>query len=429
MKRSIYLLLTGLGVMFLQSVALAQLPTYMCDIRSPAFVSDNVYEFDLYITRSGTIPLELANYQAGIQVNPLLVNGGTITASIVASSSGLAVAQQPVSVSFVAATNCIRLAPKAPPRELFPGSGTSVTSGTIIADGSGTKICRIRLTNSGLFGHYPLSPVWNFTVNPYNTIVSAFVGPTDQKVNTIITSPGSIGRNLSVTAFLEGPYNPSTSQMNTTIHGIVPLSQPFNTAPWNYTGTEVVTAIPADVTDWILVDLRDASSASTAFPSTSKAMRAYFLKMDGSIVDLDGVSAPNLNFTPASNLFAVVRHRHHIAVMSANGLTLGGSGYDYNFSTSLSQAYNSGAGYKEIATGVFGMVAGDADADGSIYPSDYNQWAAKYNTAGYLNSDFDMDSNVYPSDYNKWASNYNTGNPISKSLGLVTYISQVPGDN
>ncbi len=429
MKKSINLLLTGIGVLLLQSVSLAQLPAYMCDIRNPAFVSDNVYEFDLYLTRSGTVPLELANYQAAIQVNPLLINGGTVTASIVGSSSGLVSAQQPASISFVPATNCIRLAPKAPPRELFPGSGTSVTSGTVIADGSGTKICRIRLTNSGLFAHYPLSPVWSFTVNPYNTIVSAFTGTVDHKVNTIITNSENHGRYLDVTTLMEGPYSTLTSQMTTTLSGLVQLSQPYNVSPWSYAGTESVTAIPPDVVDWVLVDLRDATDPAAAVPSTSKAIRAYFLKKDGSIVDMDGVSVPGINFSPESNLFAVIRHRNHIAIMNSGGIPLTGSDYSYNFSTALTQAYNGGAGYKEITAGVFGMVAGDADADGSIYPSDYNQWAAKYNSTGYLNSDFDMDSNVYPSDYNKWASNYNKGNPIAKNQGLVTYISQVPGDN
>jgi len=123
----------------------------------------------------------------------------------------------------------------------------------------------------------------------------------------------------------------------------------------------------------------------------------------------------------------VVRHRNHIAVMSSEGLVASGGTFGYDFSTAITKAYNGAAGYKQIATGVFGMVAGDADADGSVYPSDYNEWASKYNSTGNKNSDFDMDTNVYPSDYNLWASNYNKGNPLLKTSGN-NYRSQVPGE-
>jgi hypothetical protein len=49
--------------------------------------------------------------------------------------------------------------------------------------------------------------------------------------------------------FLEGPY--SGGSMSTTLNagGYLPLSQPFNTSPWNYNGPESVTGIPAGVVD------------------------------------------------------------------------------------------------------------------------------------------------------------------------------------
>ncbi len=48
--------------------------------------------------------------------------------------------------------------------------------------------------------------------------------------------------------------------MNTSINdrGSIPLSQPYNTPPWNYTGDESVISIPnADVVDWLLLELRE----------------------------------------------------------------------------------------------------------------------------------------------------------------------------
>ncbi len=69
------------------------------------------------------------------------------------------------------------------------------------------------------------------------------------------------GANITVdiTAFLEGPYNGTIMTQGLT--GLVPLNQPYNTAPWNYTGTESVVSVPALAIDWVLIELRDATSA------------------------------------------------------------------------------------------------------------------------------------------------------------------------
>ncbi len=66
---------------------------------------------------------------------------------------------------------------------------------------------------------------------------------------------------LDLTVFLEGPFNTSSFEMNTTLNQgtLIPLNQPYNTAPWNYNGTENVTNIPPDIVDWVLVELRETS--------------------------------------------------------------------------------------------------------------------------------------------------------------------------
>ncbi len=57
---------------------------------------------------------------------------------------------------------------------------------------------------------------------------------------------------LNLKAFLEGPFNGSV--MNTALNpqNLIPLSQPYNGSPWNYTGTEQVSSIPnGNVVDWV----------------------------------------------------------------------------------------------------------------------------------------------------------------------------------
>jgi uncharacterized membrane protein len=243
---------------------------------------------------------------------------------------------------------------------------------------------------------------------------------------TVITN-----KTLTLKVFLEGPYNSGSGLMNANLSTVIPLSQPFNIAPWNYTGTESVASIPANVVDWVLVDLRDAVTPAAALPSTSIAgwPKAYFLKSDGSVVDLDGSSLPIIvNPTITNSLYAVVRHRNHIAIMSNTGLTDVAGSYTYDFSTAVTQAYGGSNGYKQIqGSSVFGMVAGDINADGNIFATDYTKWVISFgNTSSYLNADINMDGNVFTTDYTKWVTNFGMTNPLSKIIQVSKYTSQVP---
>ena len=98
---------------------------------------------------------------------------------------------------------------------------------------------------------------------------------------------------LGLTALLEGPFN--GVNMDANLGSLIPLNQPFNTAPWNYNGSESVGAMPnGNVVEWVLVDLRDAATAATATAATSIGKQAAFILTDGSIVDL--MVVPILHF-------------------------------------------------------------------------------------------------------------------------------------
>ena len=234
---------------------------------------------------------------------------------------------------------------------------------------------------------------------------------------------------LDVKVMLEGAAN-GTGTMNTGIHAQIQLTQPYhNITPWFYTGAESVPSIPAGVVDWVLVELRQAPNPASATSATILVKRAAFLKSNGSIVDLDGTSLLDLgNPTITDNLYIVVRHRNHLAILSANPAALSSGVYSYDFTTGLAQAYGSSNGYKMAGSKAV-MVAGDIDHDGNIYVSDYNLWATAFgSTAGYYNSDLDMDSNVFVSDYNKWAANFGStiDNRIKSSRSKPKYFSGVP---
>lgn len=242
------------------------------------------------------------------------------------------------------------------------------------------------------------------------------------------TTAGS--KVLATTVLLEGCYAGSNS-MSTLLNTFIPHTQPYSASPWNYTGTETVIDMPANTVDWVLVELRQAASPELAMQTTilSGWPKAMLLMQDGSIKDVDG-SSPLMGSATGDNLYIVIRHRNHLDLMSSAPLTLSGNTYTYNFTDALTKAYGAGAGYKQIATGVFGMVAGDGDADGSIFMSDRTLWRSNLGiSSSYQSTDFDMDGNSFMSDRAVWRGNLGVSNPASQPLNSPIYKSQVPRDN
>jgi hypothetical protein len=245
-------------------------------------------------------------------------------------------------------------------------------------------------------------------VNPYSiarsgiTTLSAFaVGD--------LESPMAIPVDirLDVFALLEGPFvGPNMATTLKTLN-MIPLSQPYNTAPWNYAGSESVGAIPANVVDWVLLEIRDAVSAAGATSGTMLGRKAAFILHDGRIVDIDGSSIPTFSGTVTNNLFVVVWHRNHINIMSANALVKSGGIYPYDFTNAQNKAYLSGQ--KTLGGGKFGMFSGDGNANGTVNNLDKtNVWAVQAGTSGYKQGDFNMNGSVNNPDKNdKWY--WNTG--------------------
>lgn len=102
--------------------------------------------------------------------------------------------------------------------------------------------------------------------------------------------------SVKLTVFLEGPYYLGKMKTELGKAGLLPLNQPFNTPPWNYSGFEAVDSIPdSNIVDWVLVDIRSADSAAAATPSTIIARKAAFLMNNGLINDIDGITLLNFD--------------------------------------------------------------------------------------------------------------------------------------
>jgi hypothetical protein len=174
---------------------------------------------------------------------------------------------------------------------------------------------------------------------------------------------GALYANVNI--FLQGPYNSSAGNMNTSLNssGYLPNAQPYNQSPWNYNGTESVPSgfftIQTNIVDWVLVELRQTPTG------TAVSKRAALLKNDGRILDcVDGISNVVFTGVTSGNYYLVVRHRNHLAAMSTNFVQINSNPTLYNFSTGLSQFYGGDA--KDFGNGVYGMYAGDVTSNGQI---------------------------------------------------------------
>lgn len=229
-----------------------------------------------------------------------------------------------------------------------------------------------------------------------NSNDDTFVGTYDGVFRTI--------PSLKTKVFLQGPYLSSTGTMSTALrtNGYLPLNQPYNSAPLYYNGSESVDSIPQEVVDWILLEIR------TDF-SSLLSRKAAFLLSDGSIVDLDGVSSVKFPGVAPGNYFIVVRHRNHLAVMTANPVTLSFNPDLYDFSVTQTQAFGTNA-LKELGVGIFGMCTGDGNGDGFVTSTDFNVFNPKFTSAasGYEYSDWNLDGLVTSTDFNFFNPNFTT---------------------
>ncbi len=231
-----------------------------------------------------------------------------------------------------------------------------------------------------------------------------------------ISQNGAPGVIVDAKAFLQGAYRGAT--MDTTLRHInaIPPAQPYNTAPWNYAGNEKVTAFPADVVDWVLLELRTGTTGSTAF-----ATRAGWLKFDGSITDIAGLAPVVFSGIDAGNYYVVVRHRNHLPIMSAAPLALDNNSPRYDFTTGQAKAFGTNP-MASLGGGVFGLYAGNSNGDNVINVLDYNAVGLQIFQTGYLSGDHDMNGVVNVLDYNPVGLNIFQSSQVPATVRAATKL-------
>ncbi len=232
---------------------------------------------------------------------------------------------------------------------------------------------------------------------------------------------------------LEGAYNQTTSSMNNTLYQLellpgmtftnpsagiqTPAGQPYNIAPWNYTGTEgdMYTNSDYDPTsvDWVLLSLRTGTDPNTEIHQT-----AGILKTDGTIEFL-----PNTGYTGnvPGPYYVLIEHRNHIGALSAQPLSAQNRVLTYDFTAQNSWlAPNGGFGQKELTSGSWAMYAADGDQVSDIVSYDINGsdrilWSiANGIFLQYKLADFDLNGEVTGADRILWGLNSGVNSSVPK---------------
>lgn len=201
------------------------------------------------------------------------------------------------------------------------------------------------------------------------------------------------------------------STMNTILKSanLLPLAQPFTTSPWGYNGTESIASLAdfnSSTVDWLLLELRDSLDNNIIV-----ARKAALLLKNGTVVDVTAGGTMSssagvhfITYTPTDHHYLAVRHRNHLAVMSATQVPLDGfSNYNYtlgnNILGGLGQLYDTGGG-------LLSLRPGDIDANGVITVADYNYFAAQGALVNvYNDADANLDGNITVGDFNFWRVN------------------------
>jgi hypothetical protein len=199
-----------------------------------------------------------------------------------------------------------------------------------------------------------------------------------------------------------------TTNLNS--NDLLPLEHPYSASPWSYEGVENVQdgfyTTAANVVDWVLIELRTGTAASTIV-----SKRACFVLSDGTLAEIDGsgekVAFNDEVLTAPGSYYVVVRHRNHLAVMTAEAVSLDNPSTLYDFTSSAATAYGSNS-LVLLSSGKYGLFSCDANLDGFVTSSDFNLFYTKFRNLadGYDICDWNMDGYVTSSDFNIFYSNF-----------------------
>lgn len=187
-----------------------------------------------------------------------------------------------------------------------------------------------------------------------------------------------------MTAFLQNYFGGNT--------GLLPTTSPYGAPTTTYAAINNPAGAAGSVTDWVKVQVREVSN-----PAIVKETRSLLLKPTGHIVDAAGrIPYFKESTTP---VHIIVQHRNHQAVMSNSISSFTGTEQTYDFTTALSQAFNSGGDPAQLVlkNAKWTIPSGDVNLDLSVDATDVGQTKSAASLGifdEYVNTDVNLDGSV-----------------------------------
>lgn len=210
---------------------------------------------------------------------------------------------------------------------------------------------------------------------------------------------------VDIQVLLEGCYAIG-GLMNFDLGSLIPLSANavYGGAPYNYSGTESLWALPWGMVDWVLVEARTGTPDPTnsSRGTTTVQTLAGILLNDGSITGTDGLPL-RFSISPSTPHHFAVRHRNHLDVLSSAAFS--GSFIEINFHTSVGAAFGVEQ-LKPSGDGFVYMHSGDYNQDHVIQTTDFDLWQADPAILNqYQLADGNLDGTVQTTDFDEWQKN------------------------
>ena len=285
------------------------------------------------ITGAGTAGTNPVNFDATDAYTANVANSITVAAIVASSSSSIISSSQSSLSSSISSNN------------LPVSSVSSTSSSSIVAGGCGSY-------NPGAYG-----------AGGYNGAACS-----SSSSNSSLSNPN----RLQIKVNLTGAYDTTLGKMRTTLrsNSLIPSSQPYNTAPLNYNGSEavqggVLASTPSIVVDWVYVEIKNTTG-------TTVKQLAGWVDENGNVWDAStitqGIDLGGSFVTGQYNI--IIRHRNHIAITNNTPILITqGSEATVDFTTNTNVK---GGNQIPLATGKYGMRAADVNSDDSTDATDRN---------------------------------------------------------
>ncbi|MBN1674759.1 MAG: hypothetical protein JXR37_27185 [Kiritimatiellae bacterium] len=187
----------------------------------------------------------------------------------------------------------------------------------------------------------------------------------------------------SVKTLLQGLYDTNSHAMSEQLgtNNVVPLGAPYAD------DARLAPGAPPGATDWLLMEVRDTNGQMAVSRSVWVNTNGYLLNDAGATNMLVDVGA-------GQSYSVVLKHRNHLAIMSAERLVFTNQLVSYDFTTNASCHSGGTNACVELEPGVWGMIAGDADGDGKITWVDRAIASNQVGRSGYWCGDADLSGTV-----------------------------------